>query len=108
MKTVVLFTSRVLEAGATSTGVLVDVNALGASGDFGLEVDSDAAVVISYKASAVLDTPAKVDGGGILLTHDGSGRKCYWPAIGPFAKIWIYATAPAGSAATVTATLNVY
>ena len=108
MVTQKLFTAISLGAGAVSQGVLVDLASLGASGDFGLEVDSTAAVVISYKASAGADSGAPVDGGGVLLTHDGSERKCYWPAIGPFAKIWIYVTTPAGSAAVVSATLNVF
>lgn len=108
MVTEKLFVAQVIAAGATSEGKLVDLANLGASGNFGLEIDSAQAVVITYTASALLDTGAPVDGGGVLITHDGSGRKCYWPAIAPFSKIWIFATAPAGVAATVTATLNVY
>ena len=108
MVTEELFTALEIAAGAKSEGRLVDLAELGASGDFGLEVDSARAVVISYTASAALPTGAPVDGGGVLLTHDGSGRKCYWPSIAPFSKIWIFVTAPAGSAATVTVTLNVY
>ena len=108
MVTEKLFASLALGAGLTSTGRLVDLAKLGASGDFGLEIDSTQAVIVTYTASADLSTGAPVDGGEVLITHDGSGRKCYCPPIAPFAKIWIYVTAPAGSAALVTATLNVF
>lgn len=103
-----LFVGLVLAAGVTSAGRLVDLGALGASGDFGLQVDCAAAVTVTYKAAASGAVPAAVSGDNILAAHDGSGSKMYWPAIPPYAKIWVYATAPAASGATVTATLNVW
>ena len=103
-----LFVGLVLAAGQTSAGKLVDLGSSGASGDFGLQVDCAAAVTITYKAAASGKTPVGVNGDNVLAAHDGSGSKMYWPVIPPYSKIWVYATAPAASGATVTATLNVW
>lgn len=107
MVTEVLFDEVVVAAGGTSSAVLVGLADLGASGDFGLEVDCDNPVTITYKASAENDTPGGTE--DTIATHPGGGKKTYWPSIAPFAKVWFYAKAPAGGAgATVSATLNVW
>jgi hypothetical protein len=111
MVTEKIFTSLAVAAGETSAGTMVALANLGASGDFALQISSDGPVTISYKASADNSntaTPQTVDGGGVICDHPG-GVKVYWPDIVPAAKIWIYATAPAGGAGvTLSATLNVW
>ena len=104
----VIFDEEVIAAGATSAGRLVEISDLGAAGDFGLEIDSDNPVTITYKASAKDDTPGAVED-DVLADHPGGGKRVYWPSIVPASRIWIYATAPAGGAgATVSGILNVW
>ena len=107
----VIFDEEVIAAGATSAGRLVEISDLGAAGDFGLEIDSDNPVTITYKASAKDGTPGIVEDGrnGVVAEHPGGGKRIFWPSIVPASKIWIYATAPAGgSGATVSGILNVW
>lgn len=107
MVTEKVFTDLVLSAGETSEGVMVDLATLGAAGHFGLEVESDTAVKLFYKASCENTVPGLVDGGGVLCEHDGSGKKVYSAIIGAFGKIWIYAEDMSGGG-TVSATLNIW
>lgn len=111
MVTEKVFVALELDAGETSTGRLVDLADLGASGDFGLQVTSGAGEVVevSYKAAAEGTTPVPVADGGVLVAAHAGGSMMYWPVIMPAAKIWVYATAPAGGAgATVSVTLNIF
>lgn len=103
-----VFVALELDAGETSDGYRIDLGALGASGDFGLQVISSEPVVLYYRASASTEDEGAVDGGGVLCVHEG-GTMMYWPAIMPAAVIWVYAETPAdGDGAEVTATLNVF
>ncbi len=108
MVTEKLFVGLVLAAGETSAGRLVDLGALGASGYFGCQVDCSVAVTLTFEASAAGLVPLPVSGDNVLVAHDGSGSKMYCPEIPPYAKIWIYVTAPAASGATVSVTLNIW
>ncbi len=104
-----IFTGLALAAGETSEGVLLNLGKIGAAGYFGLEVDCQDAVTISYKASGDDDTPGAVAEDEVLAEHAGGGKVCYAPAIGPYHKIWLYATAPGGSAvAGLNVTLNIW
>ncbi|WP_294346740.1 hypothetical protein [Prosthecochloris sp.] len=105
----VIFDDLLVPAATTSQGIEVNIKNLGASGSFGLEVVSDNPITLTYKASGQDDTPGIVDDGsdGKLAEHPGGGKRFFWPSIAPASKIWIYATA-GGSAATVSAILNVY
>ena len=91
IKAVLIFSNHMLLAGEISEGISIDLAALGVSGYFGLEVESDTAIKLFYKASCDNDIPGSVHGGGVLCEHDGSGKKVYPVIIGPFRKIWIYA-----------------
>lgn len=106
MITDILCNGLAIAAGQTSAGMRVDLASLGASGDFGMEVSSDNACTISYKASSGGVTPIAVDGNGVLAAHAG-GAKMYWPDIMPAAKIWVYVTA-GSSPVVVSVTLNVW
>lgn len=111
MVTETLFVGLELDAGETSTGRLVDLADLGASGDFGLQVDTgaDEAVTVTYKAAAAGTTPVAVaDAEDVIAEHAG-GSAMYWPSIMPASKIWVYVSAPAGGiGAEVSVTLNVF
>lgn len=108
MVTEKLFVNADLGAGSTSPGVPVELGRLGAQGYFGLDVDCDDVVTLVYKASSDSNTPGDVDD-NVLATHVGGGKTCYAPAVGPYAKIWIYAVAPADAPVTgLTATLNIW
>lgn len=106
IKSMAIFSNLMLLAGKTSGGVMVDLGALGASGHFGLEVESDTTVKLFYKASCENDIQGSVEGGDVLCEHDGSGKKMYPVIIGPFQKIWIYAESLSDSG-TISATLHV-